>query len=152
MFSVVCARHPKAHTIVFVNDAYEAPISIKDSEHGHRYSGTSKNVYMKKKDKIPSSREFSEIFIKSQNKIRLQQFNEAHTLLETLGTALPVSETSVESMTDFTIKYVYKDKVNRTLAEARATKWKTMKKKSTLRIPPDVESHHLKVQRANYQV
>ncbi len=68
-----------------------------------------------------------------------------------VGSTLPVSETTVESMANFTIKYVYKDNVSKTLAEARATKWKAMKKKSTLRIPPAMDSHRLKVERAIYQ-
>ena len=43
------------------------------------------------------------------------------------------------------------DKSSKTLAEARAKKWEGMKRKSTLRIPPDTDSHNLKVTRANYQ-
>ena len=45
----------------------------------------------------------------------------------------------------FTIKYVYKDKTSKTFAEARAKKNDAMKRKFTLRIPPDTDSNHLKV-------
>ena len=40
----------------------------------------------------------------------------------------------------------------KSLAEARTNKWNAMKRKSTQRIPPDQESHDLKVTRVNYQV
>jgi hypothetical protein len=52
----------------------------------------------------------------------------------------------------FTIRYIYKDKTSKTLGAARASKWEAMKRKSTLRIPPDSDSRNLKVTRANYQV
>ncbi len=54
-------------------------------------------------------------------------------------------------MTQFTIKFIYGDKLNKTLATARASKWKAMKTKSTQRIPPDQDSHDLHVKRVNYQ-
>ena len=54
-------------------------------------------------------------------------------------------------MEKFTTKCVYKDEISKTHAEARAKKWDAMKRKSTLRIPPDTDSHHLKVIRGNYQ-
>ena len=38
------------------------------------------------------------------------------------------------------------------MGEARAVKWKKWKKKSTSRLPPDNDSHILKVTRVNYQV
>ncbi len=74
IFSLACARHRNAHTVVFVNDTYDVPNFTKDSEHEHRYAGVSKNIYMKKEDRIPSTREFNEMFKNSKNKIRLQQF------------------------------------------------------------------------------
>ena len=37
------------------------------------------------------------------------------------------------------------------LAACRVLKWSRMKKKSTQRIPPDEESHQLKISRGNYQ-
>ena len=38
------------------------------------------------------------------------------------------------------------------MQDARALKLSKMKRKSTLRIPPDQDSHELKVARVNYQV
>ena len=77
---------------------------------------------------------------------------EACELLTCLGKVIPVTEATLERMAPFTIKYVYGDKDSTTFAEARALKWNKMKKKSTQRIPPDRESHSLKVKRANHQV
>ena len=77
---------------------------------------------------------------------------EARTQLESLGTSLPVSQITIDNMVHFTIKYVYRDKVSNSLGEARSSKWRKMKRKSTLRIPPDLDSLCQKIQRANYQV
>ena len=77
---------------------------------------------------------------------------EACELLTCLGKVIPVTEATLERMVLFTIKYVYGDKDSTTFAEARALKWNKMKKKSTQRIPPDLESDNLKLKRANYQV
>ena len=76
---------------------------------------------------------------------------EALELLEGLGASLPVTNQTLKDMELFTIRHIYKDKHSKTLAEARAKKWESMKRKSTLRIPPDIDSHTLKVTRANYQ-
>ena len=77
---------------------------------------------------------------------------EACVLLTCLRKVIQVTEATLERMALFTIKYVYGDKDSTTFAEARALKWNKMKKKLTQRIPPDRESHNLKVKRANYQV
>ncbi len=58
----------------------------------------------------------------------------------------------MDDMAMFTIRYIYDDKLSTSLGDARAKKWKQMKKrKSTLRLPPDRDSHDLKTTRANYQ-
>ena len=71
-------------------------------------------------------------------------------LLSGLGKSLPVTCQTKKDMEKFAKKYVYKDKTSKTLTEACAKKWDAMKRKSTLRIPPDTDSH-LKVTRGNYQ-
>ena len=76
---------------------------------------------------------------------------EACSQLKELGKCLPVQAKTKTDMEQFTIKYIYKDKISKTLAEARANKWDSTKRKSTLRIPPDIDSHDLKITRANYQ-
>ena len=77
---------------------------------------------------------------------------EARKLLQGLGKRLPVTADMQDDMEQFTIRYIYNDKTGKRLAEARAKKWEVMKKKSTLRIPPDSDSHNMKVTRANNQV
>ena len=76
---------------------------------------------------------------------------EPQELLRGLEKRLPVTPQTVKDMEQFTIKYLYKDRTSKTLEEARAKKWEGMKRKSTLRIPPDRDSHNLKVTRTNYQ-
>ena len=76
---------------------------------------------------------------------------EAHRLMQGLGKKVPISPDIISNMEQFTIQYIYNDKESTTLAEARARKWVAMKNKSTLRVPPDTDSHAVKVTRANYQ-
>ena len=80
------------------------------------------------------------------------KFDEARKWLQGLGKRLPVTADMQDDMEQFTIRYIYKDKTSKRLAEARAKKCEAMKKKSTLRIPPDSDSHNMKVTRANYQL
>lgn len=77
--------------------------------------------------------------------------DEARPLLSLVGQSLPVTRNVLDAMTEFTVKYIYNDKISKTLGEARAKKWTQMKRKSTLRLPPDQDSHDLKVTRGNYQ-
>ena len=51
----------------------------------------------------------------------------------------------------FVICYIYNDEKSNSPAEARVLKWKLQKnRKNLLRIPPDVESMRLQIERANY--
>ena len=76
---------------------------------------------------------------------------EAHCLLEHIGKTLNVNQNIFDEITKFTMKFIYGDKLNKTLAAARASKWNSMKTKSTQRIPPDQDSHDIHVKRVNYQ-
>ena len=62
-------------------------------------------------------------------------------MLSTLGTCLPVTSNTIESMEMFTIRYIYNNDVSRNLAEARANKWPQMKVKAMQRLSPDPYSH-----------
>ena len=57
----------------------------------------------------------------------------------------------IDHLAHLTIRYMYNDKVSKSLGEAKALKWGQMKKKSTSRIPPDMDSFQLYVARVNYQ-
>ena len=74
MLSLLMARHRKACQIICVNDQYTQHCSIKDSERIRRQKCPVGNVYMRKDDKFPSSREFLTILEKPENKTRLQVF------------------------------------------------------------------------------
>ena len=56
----------------------------------------------------------------------------------------------IEGLFQFTRDVVYGDKKSSSMAEARAAKWKTMKKKSFIRLPPDGDSLRQHVLCANY--
>ena len=72
--------------------------------------------------------------------------------LKDVGKTLPVTQEVLQQMATFTIRHIYNDKISKTLGEARALKWGQMKNKSTSRIPPDLDSHNLRVTRVNYHV
>ena len=81
---------------------------------------------------------------------RIQSCSEARHLLESCGRELPATRRVFEDLQQFVIKYIYSDDKIDTLAEARAKKWRMMKRKNTIRLPPDSDSlsHHL--ERANF--
>ena len=81
---------------------------------------------------------------------RVQSSKEARDLLASCGRELPAKQEVIDDLERFVIRHVYGDAKNETLAEVRTSKWRTMKKKSTMRLAPDSDSlrHHL--ERANY--
>ena len=56
---------------------------------------------------------------------------------------------SLDIEEEFTCLVICGDKVSRTMGTARAAKWKAMKKKSFIRLPPDVDSLRQHCLRAN---
>ncbi len=54
-------------------------------------------------------------------------------------------------MQKFVIRYIYNDKKSQSLPESRASKWRALKRKTRLRIPPDEDTLQHHIQRANYQ-
>ena len=73
MVSTIISRHPNAITIIFVNDRYDTPYSIKDEEHDRRaakYIGAG-NKFSKLNYLFPSPTEFHALFSDSGNKLRL---------------------------------------------------------------------------------
>ncbi len=70
--------------------------------------------------------------------------------LSKCGDSLEVEEEVVEELFQFTRQVIYGDKKSSTMAEARAVKWKMMKNKSFIRLPPDADSLRLHSLRTNY--
>ena len=62
-----------------------------------------------------------------------------------------ITDSVVDQLRNCTIKSVYNDNKSKTLADARASKWKIMQKKSFSRLPPDEDSHYQHTRRVNYQ-
>ena len=85
----------------------------------------------------------SSVYPKSAN------IEEIKELLANLGSSQDVDSLLNSSMEKFVIKFIYNGSKSKSLAECRALKWKQMKKKSSSRLPPDPESFHLHVKRAN---
>ena len=55
-----------------------------------------------------------------------------------------------EDLYQFTSQVIYGDKKSSIMADARAAKWKTMKKKSLIRLPPYADRLRQHCLRANY--
>ncbi|KAJ8375166.1 hypothetical protein SKAU_G00057460 [Synaphobranchus kaupii] len=66
------------------------------------------------------------------------------------GDSLDPEEEVVEELFEFTQHVIYGDKKSSTMAEARAAKWKRMKNKSFIRLPPDADSLRQHCLRANF--
>ncbi len=64
--------------------------------------------------------------------------------------SLDLKEEVVEELFKFTRHIIYGDKKSNTMAEARTTKWKKMKNKSFVCLPPDADSLRQHCLRANY--
>ena len=67
-----------------------------------------------------------------------------------VGSNIPADNTICTQLRQFTLKVIYSDNVNTTLAKSRAARWSKMKKKCTRRLPPDENSHELRALRVNY--
>lgn len=76
----------------------------------------------------------------------------ARQQLSRCGESLDLEEEVVEELFAFTRQVIYGDKKSSTMAEARAAKWRSMKNKSFIRLPPDADSLRQHCLRANYLV
>lgn len=80
---------------------------------------------------------------------RVSKSAAAQQQLSKCGDRLDPEEEVLKGLFVFT-RHAYGDKNSSTMAECRATKWKSMKKKSFIRLPPDADSLHQHCLRANY--
>ena len=71
--------------------------------------------------------------------------------LQNLGMYDILSEEDIKKCSMFLINFIYADKTILTISQARGKKWKAMKNKTTLRLPPDEDSFEQHLLRANYQ-
>ncbi|MES9882370.1 MAG: hypothetical protein ABW185_15975 [Sedimenticola sp.] len=81
---------------------------------------------------------------------KMMKCPEARTLLSKCGDALPLTDDVLGDLKCYVIRYVYGDARSSSLDLARAAKWKRDKKKTLMRLPPDDDSLHQHIARANY--
>ena len=72
--------------------------------------------------------------------VKVAKSHVARRQLSRCGDDLAMEEDVVEVLFHFTCDVVYFDKKSTSMAEARAVKWKSMKKKSFIHLPPDEDS------------
>ena len=63
---------------------------------------------------------------------------------------MDVDEDTIDELFKFTCSVIYVDNKSSSMAEARTEKWKAMKKKSFIQIPPDADSLRQHLICANY--
>ena len=80
---------------------------------------------------------------------KLQKDSEAQRLLQNVGVSLDLTEEVKADMRKFVLTKIYGIKAA-TCREARAAKWRKMKKKSLSRLPPDEDTLHHHLDRTNY--
>ena len=82
---------------------------------------------------------------------KLQMTEEARNMIKLCGQSERITDSTIEILCTFIIKYVYNDSKSKNLTEARVAKWKYFKKKKSLaRLPPDNDSLSQHITRANY--
>ena len=82
---------------------------------------------------------------------KVKKSEEAKQLITILGMHGILSEEDIKKCSLFLINFIYADKTSLTISQARSKKWKAMKNKTALRLPPDEYSFEQHLLRANYQ-
>ena len=82
---------------------------------------------------------------------KIQKNHERQQMLLTIGKNENISQIDINNAKKFVIKFMYSDKSSCNFAQARAKKWKQMKNKTTLQLPPYEDSFFQHMLRANYQ-
>jgi len=75
---------------------------------------------------------------------------EARELLARAGENLKLRDDVRAEMKTFVLSKVYTERADATCSQARTSKWHKLKRKSTLRLPPDDDSLNHHVERPNY--
>ena len=75
---------------------------------------------------------------------------EARRQLLHCGDSLDIKEDVIEDLFKFTRCVIYGDSKSTAMSESRAAKWRQMKNRSFLRLPPDADSLYQHSLRANY--
>jgi len=76
--------------------------------------------------------------------------HEARELLIRVGESVELEDEIRANMKSFVLSKIYAESANVTCGQARASKWHKLKKKSTIRLPPDDDSLDLHLLRTNY--
>ena len=81
---------------------------------------------------------------------KLSKSAEARILISKCGERLTLSDDALNNLKSFAIRYIYGGTQSFTLNQAHATKWKSLKKKSLMRLLLDDESLEQHIKRANF--
>ena len=81
IFIIITSRHADSHIIIFVNDRYDIPFSIKDDEHDRRAAEYPyiANVFPNLDYIFPTAVKLNKVMVNSTNNVRLQELLLKHT-------------------------------------------------------------------------
>lgn len=74
---------------------------------------------------------------------------DARELLGRVGENLPLDDAR-DDMRSFVLSFIYGEGTSASCQEARASKWQKLKKKNTIRLPPDNDTLDQHLKRTNY--
>jgi hypothetical protein len=86
------------------------------------------------------------------NRLLKQSNNTLQNVMQQLGSDSNISSGTINELEQFVIKVVYNDPVSKTLAEARAHRWRKSAKGNSAKLPPDFDSFYQHCLRAHLQV
>ena len=81
---------------------------------------------------------------------KVNSSDRAKQQLQHCGSAKEIEEIDVQELMSFTRELIYGDFNSKTMGESRAQKWRSQKKKSFCRLPPDEDTMRNHIKRANY--
>ena len=81
---------------------------------------------------------------------KIEKVPQLRNLIKNVGGELPLSDNTRKLMKAFVIEAIYGDSKHLIPGEARAAKWRSLKKKSTLRLCPDDDTLDHYCERANF--
>ena len=81
---------------------------------------------------------------------KIEKVPQLRNLIKNVGGELPLSDNTRKLMKAFVIEAIYGDSKHLIPGEARAAKWRSLKKKSTLRLCPDDDTLDHYCERVNF--
>ena len=170
IFSIYAALRNSDYRRPVVVDAADTDIYVAAAHTSHMYPG---DLLIKRKNAFVNSRQFlkdsmieciipmhcmtgcdaNSGFFGNGKKKTFEKFENSESAWRQLmqcGECLEIDEEVIQDLMQFTRHIMYGDNTSQSMAEARTTKWKSLKAKNFSRLPPDEDSLRQHIKRANF--